>query len=129
MVTQDVRWLDWRHKFEGIQTIGAIVTKGERRYYISSRVPSAEELLTLTRMEWAVESMHWQLDVIFGEDVTTLHEANAQMVLNILRKAVLNVLKIYRDRYEPKSSMVGITRKCLHDTDILLDVLGKFANC
>jgi len=129
LVTQDVRWLDWRHKFEGIQTIGAIVTKGERRYYISSRVPSAEELLTLTRMEWAVESMHWQLDVIFGEDVTTLHEANAQMVLNILRKAVLNVLKIYRDRYEPKSSMVGITRKCLHDTDILLDVLGKFANC
>lgn len=125
-VTHDVRWLDERCKFPNIQTIGAIVTKSETRYYISSRTLTAMELLTITRQEWAVESMHWQLDVIYDEDVTTLHEANAQLTLNILRKTALNVLKAYRDKYEPKLSMTDITRKCLHGPDILLDVLRTF---
>jgi len=129
LVTHEVKWLESRHKFKGIQTIGAIVTKSETRYYISSRVLSAKELLDITRSQWGVESMHWQLDVIFGEDQATLHEANTQMVLNILRKAVLNVLKTYRDKHEPKLSMTDITRKCSHDTDVLLDVLVKFGDC
>jgi len=128
LVTHEVKWLSERTKFEGIKTIGAIITNHETRYYISSRVLTAEELLALTRSGWSIESMHWQLDVVFGEDTTTLHEANTQLVLNILRKAVLNVLKFYRDKYEPKQSMVNITRKCLHDTDVLLEVLTKFAD-
>ena len=70
--------------------------------------------------------MHWQLDVIFNEDRTTLHEENAQKTLNILRKAVLNVLRVYRDNFKPKLNMVDIMRKCLHDTDVLLDVLANF---
>jgi predicted transposase YbfD/YdcC len=81
------RWLHDRCKFEGIQTMGAIATKSETRYYISSRTLTAAELLDITRQEWAVESMHWQLDVIFGEDITTIHDANTQIVLNILRIA------------------------------------------
>lgn len=126
-VTHDVDWLKERCKFPGIRTIGSITTSAETRYYISSRILSATELLTITRQEWAVEAMHWQLDVIFGEDITTLHERNTQMVLNILRKSVLNVLRLYRDKHEPRQSMVNITRKCLHDTDALLEVLTKFA--
>jgi predicted transposase YbfD/YdcC len=126
-VTHETDWLNERCKIPGIRTIGSITTKTEARYYISSRALSAKELLTLTRQEWAVESMHWQLDVIFGEDVTTLRERNVQLVLNILRKAVLNALRLYRDKYEPKLNMTNIMRKCLHDTDFLLDVLAKFA--
>jgi len=129
LVTHEVEWLELRTKFEGIKTIGAIITKSETRYYISSKVLTAKELLLLTRSQWAVESMHWQLDVIFDEDRSTLHEANTQLVLNILRKAVLNVLKTYRDKHEPKLSMTDITRKCSHDTDVLLDVLSKFVDC
>jgi predicted transposase YbfD/YdcC len=129
LVTHEVEWLDGRCKFKGVKTIGAILTNSEIRYYISSRLLSAEELLKITRQEWAVESMHWQLDVIFGEDVTTLHEKNTQITMNILRKSVLNVLRVYRDNFEPKSNMINISRKCLHDTDILLDVLLKFRNC
>jgi len=133
-VTHDVDWLfvvgkhKERCKFPSIRTIGSITTKTETRYYISSRTLSAEELLNITRQEWAVEAMHWQLDVIFGEDITTLHDRNTQIVMNILRKAVLNVLRLYRDKYEPRQSMVNITRKCLHDTDALLDVLARFAD-
>jgi len=129
LVTHEVEWLNERCKFKDIKTIGAILTTNETRYYMSSRFLSAEELLTITRQEWAIESMHWQLDVIFGEDSTTLHEKNTQKTMNILRKAVLNVIRVYRDKFEPKSNMVNITRKCLHDFDILIDVLGKFATC
>lgn len=127
-VTHDVEWLKERCKFPGIRTIGFIKTNTEIRYYLSSRTLNATELLTITRQEWAVEAMHWQLDVLFGEDFTTIHERNTQIVLNILRKAVLNVLRLYRDNHEPKQSMVNITRKCLHDTVVLLEVLAKFAN-
>ena len=59
LVTHEVEWLNERCKFKGIQTIGAILTASETRYYISSRSLSAEELLKITRQEWAVESMHW----------------------------------------------------------------------
>ena len=127
LVTHEVQWLNERTKFAGIKTIGTVITNNETRYFISSRTLTAKELLDITRSGWSVEAMHWQLDVIFGEDVTTLHDRNTQMVLNILRKAVLNVLKLYRDKHEPKQSMVNITRKCLHDTDMLLEVLAKFA--
>ena len=52
-------------KHTRIQSLGAIVTESETRYYISSRKLSPLELLVITRNEWAVESMHWQPDVIF----------------------------------------------------------------
>jgi len=128
-VTHDVEWLENRDKWAGLQTIGAIVTPSETRYYISSHKLSAEELLYYTRQEWAIESMHWQLDVIFNEDRTTLLEENAQKTLNILRKTVLNVVRTYRDNFSPKSNMVDIMRNCLYDTDFLLNVLNNFDNC
>ena len=116
------------YKYEGIQTVGAILTDNERRYYISSRQLSGTELLKLTSQEWAVESMHLQLDFIFDEDKTTQYKENAQKTLNILSKAVLNVLRAYRDNYEPSLNVMDITRKCLHDLDLLLDVLEKFVD-
>jgi len=128
-VTHEVEWLQTFGKWHGIQSLGAIVTESETRYYISSRKLSPLELLVITRNEWAVESMHWQLDVIFNEDRTTLHEENAQKTLNILRKTVLNIVRTYRDRFEPKSNMVSIMRNCLFDDDFLLDFLSKFDAC
>jgi predicted transposase YbfD/YdcC len=129
LVTQEVQWLQDRDEWLGVNTIGAIITQSQTRYYISSRVLSAEQLLTITRNEWGVESMHWQLDVIFDEDRTTLSEKNTQITLNILRKTVLNIVRTYRDRFEPKLNMVDILRKCSHDTDILIRVLAKFDYC
>jgi len=129
LVTSEVAWLQDRDEWVGVNTIGAIITESQTRYYISSRVLSAEQLLTVTRNEWGVESMHWQLDVIFDEDTTALHEKNAQFTLNILRKTVLNIVRTYRDMFEPKLNMVDILRKCSHDTDILIDILAKFNDC
>ena len=77
-VSTDVDWLKVRCKFPAIRIITSITTNAETRYYISSKTLSANELLTITRREWAVESMHWQLDVIFGEGITTRSKHLAQ---------------------------------------------------
>jgi len=127
-VTHDVQWLLERESWQGLHSFGAIVTPNETRYYISSRILSAEELLNITRQEWAVESMHWQLDVIYNEDRTTLHGGNAQKTLNILRKTALNITRIYRDQFDPKQSMTGIMRKCLFDSEYLLGMLRRLGS-
>ena len=128
-VTYEVEWLQKFGKWHGIQSLGAIVTDTETRYYISFRKLSPLELLEITRNEWAIESMHWQLDVIFNEDRTTLHEENAQKTLNILRKTVLNLVRTYRDRFEPKLNIVDIMHNCLFDEDSLFLVLSHFDDC
>jgi hypothetical protein len=84
-------------------------------YYISSRKLTAEELLQYSRNEWGVESMHWMLDVIFNEDRTILMEKDAQRTLNTLRKTALNLIRMYRDAYAPKPSLVAIMRNNLFD--------------
>jgi len=128
-ITQDVDWLLERENWPGLKSIGAIETANETRYYISSRVLSAAQLLEITRQEWAVESMHWQLDVLFNEDRTTIQEENAQKTLNILRKTALNIIKTYRDRFEPKLNMIDIMCKCLFDPEFLLELLQRFDDC
>lgn len=122
-ISYEVGWLLDRCKFKSIKSIGAIKTKSETRYYISSKILTANQLLDLTRKEWAIESMHWLLDVAFEEDRTTLCEENAQITLNILRKTVLNILKTYKNKKSSKSSISDIMRGCLHDFDFLLEVL------
>ncbi len=47
---------------------------------------TAQELLRHARLEWAVESMHWLLDVHFLEDKTKVWDMNVQQNLNIMRK-------------------------------------------
>jgi len=128
-VTHEVEWLRNFGKWHGVQSLGAITTDSETRYYISSRKLSPTELLTITRYEWAVESMHWQLDVFFNEDRTTLHEENAQKTLNILRKTVLNLVSTYRNNFEPKLNMLDIMRNCFFNDDFLLLLLTRFYDC
>ena len=44
-------------------------TTVQPRYYISSLAAPAERLLGVVRTHWSIEnSLHWSLDVTFGED-------------------------------------------------------------
>jgi len=117
-VSHDIDWYENRGKWPNLACFGAVrrvcLEKGntsiETRYYISSRKLTAEELLKYSRNEWGVESMHWILDVVFNEDRTLVIEKDAQRTLNTLRKTAINLIRMYRDKYCPKSSLVGIMR-------------------
>jgi predicted transposase YbfD/YdcC len=130
----DIEWLDGREHFKNLSCIGAIHrqfekgshTSGEWHYYISSKPLTAEELLIHARMEWGVEAMHWLLDVHFSEDKTRVWDMNLQKNLNIMRKTVLNLAKIFKTKKCPKSSLVGILRRNLFDFHVLSEFLGFF---
>ena len=77
-------WLEWfadRGKWAGLRSAIMVEAKrtvrdgdggwkstSERRLYISSLPVDPDLALKATRSHWGVESMHWSLDVIFGED-------------------------------------------------------------
>lgn len=131
-VTHDVEWLENRDKWDSLCCLGKIEKESvdgdkvsrETRYYISSRTLSPTELLKLSRSEWGIESMHWQLDVIFGEDRTLSSSDNIQKALNILRKTVLNCIRIYRQKFGLKTSMAGHLKRCLFDPGVLLRTIS-----
>lgn len=86
----------------GIQTLAAVQydrVKGKRkqsyiRYFISSRVMEAGDVLLSTRQHWAVEnSLHWVLDVAFNEDHSRARQGFAAENLATARQIALNLLK------------------------------------
>ena len=97
----------------------------EWHYYISSRPLSAAELLHYARMEWQVESMHWLLDVHFGEDSCRLMDENEQKNFNVLRKAALNLLKSYQAKSEPKRALSELMFNCLLEPDFMLKIISR----
>lgn len=129
--TDDAEWLCGKEKWKGLCCIGAIRKEvevdGKRteewHYYIPSRKLSAEELLHHARMEWAVESMHWLLDVHYGEDYCRIANKIAQQNLIALRKFALSLIKRYKAQTNSKRPLSQIMLDCLLELDLLCAVL------
>lgn len=67
----------------------------ERRCYISSRQMDARDMLDSVRSHWGIEnSLHWQLDVSFGDDQMRLRTAHAGRNMHVLKQLSLNLLRI-----------------------------------
>jgi len=104
--SSEIGWLSGKEEWKGLACIGALNTqfsskKGETNewhYYINSRNLKAQELLRHARLEWSVETMHWLLDVHFGEDSCRVEDRNVQQNLNIVRKVALNTIKGYKNK-------------------------------
>lgn len=85
----------------GIKSIGQainITTQGDKetsetRYYISSRPPKVSEFGRSVRKHWGIESMHWVLDVVFGEDASRIRIGNATENMSFTKKFVISLLK------------------------------------
>lgn len=124
-VTDDIAWLNGRKEWESLACIGAVNTQfsskkgttNEWHYYISSRPLSAKELLRHARLEWSVESMHWLLDVHFGEDFCRIEDEDVQQNLNIIRKIALNTIKLFKANINSKRPVSKIMFDCLLDPD------------
>ena len=131
-VIDDINWLYGKDEWANLACIGAINTQtttskgttNEWHYYISSRNLTAENLLNHVRLEWSVESMHWLLDVHFCEDFCRVEDKNIQQTLNIIRKIVLNSIKIYKKENNINRSLSNIMLDCLIDPDNLTPLLN-----
>ena len=129
--TCDVGWLYGKEEWVNLACIGAINrrvttlkgTSDEWHYYISSRRLTAQELLMHARLEWSVESMHWLLDVHFGEDFCRIEDDNVQQSLNIIRKIPLNTIKNYKAKNDIKRPISKIMFDCLLEPQAVIDIL------
>lgn len=96
----------------------------EQRYYISSRALTAEQLAQAVRAHWAIENqLHWHLDVNFGEDASPVRKDNAPQNLSLLKKIVLNLIRL--DKTDQKKASLRLKRKrAAWDDDLRMNMLG-----
>jgi len=87
---------------ESTRQIGEKITI-ERRYYLSSLPLDIECFARAVRGHWGIEnSLHWMMDVQFGEDQSRARTQYATQNLGLLRRMALNLIK--KDQSQPKLS-------------------------
>lgn len=91
-----------KQKWPGLKTIGMVVsqryikgkTSKEVRYYLTSRAFTAEIFGQKVRKHWSVEnSLHWVLDVNFGEDKCRIRSGFAAQNVSWFRCLAISLLK------------------------------------
>ena len=101
--TEDIGWLHGKNKWKNLKSIGMVETTIEKpdgtkttqtRYFISSLAVMILLFVKAVRGHWAIESMHWHLDVTFKEDANKTLDTTAAQNLSILRKIALSILKL-----------------------------------
>jgi len=65
----------------------------EVRYFISSLRPDPHKLGRAIRSHWSIESMHWVLDVVFGEDARRVEERAAAENVAFMNRLALSLLR------------------------------------
>ena len=79
----------------------------ETRYYICSRMMSAQMFACAVRGHWGIEnSLHWVLDVVFREDDCRIRKGHAAESMSVMRRLALNML-----RQEKTICKVGLKAK------------------
>lgn len=117
----------FRSEWKNLTSVGQAITLTEKdgkqtsevRYYISSRPPKVKEFAATVRKHWAIESMHWVLDVVFGEDASRIRNGDATENFGFLRKFVLSLLK----QDTSQGSLKGKRKRAGWNTDFLEKLL------
>ena len=130
-VFKDISWLDGIDEWNGLKTIFALQRKvtndkgttTEVSFYISSLTSTAEKFLDIVRKHWKIESLHWQLDVVFNEDNCRVISENGQKSLNMFRKNALAIHRNYKEQTKHKKSIKKFMLSCLLNDNSFLDVI------
>lgn len=124
--TEDIDWLPQKEEWKDLRSIIKIESvrwvDGERshevRYYLSSLPPDAEKLAKMIRGHWGVENQcHWVLDVVFGEDQSTITEGYAPenlRTVNLLAAKMLKGEKSCKKGIRAKQFKAALDNKYLH---------------
>ena len=114
---------DWPEVAAVVQVSRVREARGERtqttHYYLSSHRGTAEELGRVIRGHWGIESMHWVLDVVYGEDDSRVRDGHAGANLGLVRRVAVALAR----RAPGKGSGVTKRKKAGWDDSYLLQVL------
>lgn len=98
----------------------------EKRYYIMS-IFDAELFARTVRKEWMIENnLHWHLDYTLREDSSTIIDKKVAFNLNVIRKAVLTMLKNveFKKKFSLKNKITYINDNF---ASVLPDVLDQLS--
>jgi len=134
-VLADVDWLNGFRRFPGerrfpnAKTIIRVAARAElsdrsrfeTRYYIASAALSAEEAGAAVRAHWTIEnSLHWVLDVDFGEDLSRLRKGHGAKNMAVVRHFAVNMVRNAKD-----ARSIKLRRKLAGwDLNYLASILG-----
>jgi predicted transposase YbfD/YdcC len=98
-------------RFKNIKTIVKIYARVEyadrcsfdTRYYISSAPLDIERIASGARGHWGVESMHWLLDVEFGDDLSRYRTGHGAKNMAIVRRFALGLVRANKDKGSVKT--------------------------
>lgn len=129
--TEKLEWFADRKEWEGLKSVGVVEARRtingkesvERRYYLSSLSNDVERFAKAVRGHWGVEnSLHWVLDVVFGEDDSRARSGYAAENLAATRRLAVNLLR--RDK-TCKRSLKGKLMRAAIDPDYLKLILSS----
>jgi predicted transposase YbfD/YdcC len=137
-VACEVDWLNGDRRFPGELRLPQIATlvrvaaraelkdrsRFETRYYISSATLSAARAAEAVRSHWAIEnSLHWVLDVTFGEDQARLRKGHGAINMAVVRHFAINLVRAAVDK-----KSIKLRRKCAGwDPQYLAHILGALS--
>ena len=134
-VARQVDWLDGDRRFPGevrlpnVATIVKVASRTElkdrcrfeTRYYISSAVLGALRAAEAIRAHWAIEnSLHWVLDVTFGDDQSRLRTGHGAKNMAVVRHFAINLVRTAKD----KRSLKLRRKRAGWDPNYLAEILG-----
>ena len=127
-VIHDVRWLQERHDWPGLNGI-IIVESGrevsgkierETRYYVTSLMMAAALMGPVVRSHWAIEnSLHWVMDMVFRDDECRVRTDHAAANFTTIKHMALNLLR----RPPGKQSLRGRRKAASWDDDFLASLI------
>lgn len=134
-ITDSIEWLpkkdDWKDLKSIVMVKSTRETKKnitvENRFYITSLTPQPKLAAHAIRSHWAIENnLHWNLDVVFREDSSSIREKNAVENIGLVRKIGLNLLQSTKQIFKG-ISIPGLRKKSGWDNKTLETVLmSKF---
>jgi predicted transposase YbfD/YdcC len=94
---------------------------GETRFYITSLESDAEQISAVIRSHWGIEnSLHWTLDVTYGEDASRIRKGHSPENFALLRRLSVSLLNQERSF---KGSQKMKRYKAAMDNEYLLNIL------
>ena len=114
-------------RFNHIKTILKVVNQTEfkdhctqdDRLYISSTTLDIDRLAQGARGHWGVESMHWLLDVTFGDDRSRYRTGSGAKNMAVVRRFALGLIRANKD----KGSVKTRRKSAGWDPNFLLTIL------
>ena len=131
-VTSDLSWLENREEWMGLTSFIEVAsrrtikgkTTEEKRYYISDRGLRAEHAGKIVRGHWGIENgLHWVMDVVFQEDLSTANIKHAAENLAVLRRMALN---LFKGREKKGAGVSAKRRKAAWDDQYMLEMFSLF---